>query len=117
MDLGLSAVVVGAISTVGSLMVALIQRAHKRTDEVLKAVARDNREDHRILQHQVSALTRSINKVEDLLIGHIRWHGEQGGHIGTVGGDPFAPGEATDLGSGEEQPQRRGSRRTVRRAG
>lgn len=87
MDLGVSAVVVGSISAVGSIIVAVIHTASKRQERALSQVREENREDHGLLQHQVGNLFRGLNRVEDLLTGHIRWHGNEGGSGGTIGRD------------------------------
>lgn len=65
MDLGLSGLLVGVISTVGGIIVALIQKFR-----------RENREDHDIVQQQIGHVYRAVTRVEDLVHDHIRWHGE-----------------------------------------
>jgi len=65
MDQGLAAVIVGLLTAVGGIIVALIQRAR-----------RENRDDHAIVSQQIAHVFRSLTRVEDLMHGHIRWHKE-----------------------------------------
>ncbi len=66
MDQGLSAVIVGLLTAVGGIIVALIQRAR-----------RENRDDHAVVSQQIAHVFRSLTRVEDLMHGHIRWHKEE----------------------------------------
>jgi hypothetical protein len=63
MDLGLSALLAGIVSAGGGIIVALIQRAR-----------RENSEDHRVVQQQLSHVFRAVGRVEDLMHGHLQWH-------------------------------------------
>jgi len=66
MDQGLAAVIVGLLTAVGGIIVALIQRARK-----------ENRDDHAMVSQQIAHVFRSLTRVEDLMQGHIRWHKEE----------------------------------------
>jgi len=65
MDLGLSAIIVGVISAVGGIIVALLQRTRV-----------ENRQDHQVAQQQIRHVFDAVGRVEELLHGHIRWHRE-----------------------------------------
>jgi len=64
-DQGLAAVMVGLLTAVGGIIVALIQRAR-----------RESRDDHAMVSQQIAHVFRSLTRVEDLMHGHIRWHKE-----------------------------------------
>ena len=64
-DNGLALVVVATITTVGGVIVALIQLLKK-----------ENREDHALVIDAIRSVYKSVGRVEDKVDKHLVWHAE-----------------------------------------
>lgn len=73
MDAGVSAVIVGVITAVGGVMVALIQRSR-----------RENRDDHALVMGAMRHMIRVVDRVDTKLDKHIDDH-ERGKFDGQSG--------------------------------
>ncbi len=83
MDMGLAAIVVALISTIGGIVVGFMQSFKKET----LSTRTENRLDHAVVQAQLRMLHKSVDRVGDRLETHIDGHGE-GGYGKTVGANP-----------------------------
>lgn len=72
MDVGVAAIVVALITTVGGIIVGFMQSFKK---EALSARV-ENRTDHAVVQAQLRMLHKSVDRVGDRLELHIDEHGE-----------------------------------------
>lgn len=72
MDMGVAAVVVACITTVGGIVAGFMQSFKKET----KAARVENREDHAVVQMQLRMIYKGLNKVDDKLDKHIHDHRE-----------------------------------------
>ena len=70
MDSALAAVVVATITTIGAVIVGLMQAFKKEAREAV----RNNNEDHAIVQQQLRMIFKTVNRVEDRVDGHLTWH-------------------------------------------
>ena len=72
MDSALAAVVVAVITTIGAIIVGLMQTFKKEAREAV----RNNNEDHAIVQQQLGMIFKSVSRVDDKLEKHITQHDE-----------------------------------------
>lgn len=74
MDMGIAAVFVAALTTIGGVIVALIQSSRK-----------ENREDHALVVEQLRHVYKAVVKVDEKVDRHLMWHVEtKEGNDGTV---------------------------------
>ena len=59
----LSAIIVALITTMGTVLVALVNILRK-----------ENRQDHNIVREKLEELRQDVKDVDDKLDGHISWH-------------------------------------------
>ncbi len=64
-DNGLALVMVAIVTTVGGIIVALIQLFKK-----------ENREDHALVMDAIRSVYKSVSRVEDKVDKHLVWHAE-----------------------------------------
>jgi hypothetical protein len=83
MDMGLAAIVVALISTIGGIVVGFMQSFKKET----LSTRTENRLDHAVVQAQLRMLHKSVDRVGDRLETHIDGHGE-GGYGKITGTNP-----------------------------
>ena len=72
MDSAFAAVVVATITTIGAVIVGLMQAFKKEAREAV----RNNNEDHAIVQQQLGMIFKSVSRVDDKLEKHIDHHAE-----------------------------------------
>lgn len=65
MDMGIAAVVVATLTTIGGVIVALIQSSRK-----------ENREDHALVVEQLRHVYKAVVKVDEKVDKHLLWHVE-----------------------------------------
>lgn len=63
MDTALAGIVVALITTVGTVMVA-----------ILSTLRKENREDHNIVRDKLQELRDDVKHIDDKLDDHISWH-------------------------------------------
>lgn len=63
MDFGVASIVVAAITTIGGILVAIIQRLRK-----------ENKQDHYTVRDILKDMREDIQNVDSKLDGHIEWH-------------------------------------------
>jgi hypothetical protein len=83
MDMGLAAILVAVITTVGGIVVGYMQSFKKETISTRV----ENRTDHAVVQAQLRMLHKSVDRVGDKLETHIERHGE-GVYGQTTGTNP-----------------------------
>jgi hypothetical protein len=83
MDMGLAAILVAVITTVGGIVVGYMQSFKKETISTRV----ENRTDHAVVQAQLRMLHKSVDRVGDKLETHIERHGE-GVYGKTTGTNP-----------------------------
>jgi biopolymer transport protein ExbB/TolQ len=66
MDAVLGGIVVALITTVGTIMVA-----------VLNTLRKENREDHNIVRDKLQELREDVKHIDNKLDDHITWHLDQ----------------------------------------
>ena len=67
-----AAIVVALISTIGVVLVGLMQLFKKEA----RANAKENREDHAIVSQQLRMIFKTVNRVDDKLEKHLDQHKE-----------------------------------------
>jgi len=67
-----TAIIVAVITTLGVVLVGLLQTFKKEARDN----AQENREDHAIVQHHFLMIFRSLNKVDNKLDKHLDEHAE-----------------------------------------
>ena len=72
MDMGLAAILVATITTVGGIVVGYMQSFKKETISTRV----ENRTDHAVVQAQLRMLHKSVDRVGDRLETHIDEHRE-----------------------------------------
>ena len=72
MDSALAAIVVATITTIGAVIVGLMQAFKNEAREAV----RNNNEDHAIVQQQLGMIFKSVSRVDDKLEKHITQHDE-----------------------------------------
>lgn len=82
MDMGVAAVLVALISTVGGIVVGFMQSFKKET----LSTRLENRTDHAVVQAQLRMLHKSLDRVGDRLETHFDEHRE-GVYGKTIGAD------------------------------
>ena len=70
MDISVASIIVAVITTLGGILVALIQQFRK-----------ENRQDHAIVVESLRHIFKSINQVDEKLNGHIASHGTDNGRV------------------------------------
>ena len=68
----LATIIVALISTIGIIIVGLMQLFKKES----RANAQENREDHAIVAEQLRMIFRSVNRVDEKLDKHLDGHAE-----------------------------------------
>ena len=68
----LATIVVALISTIGVIIVGLMQLFKKEAREA----AIENRQDHAIVQQQLRMIFKTVNRVDDKLEKHLDQHAE-----------------------------------------
>lgn len=68
----LATIIVALISTIGIIVVGLMQLFKKEA----RANAQENREDHAIVAEQLRMIFRSVNRVDEKLDKHLDGHAE-----------------------------------------
>jgi len=68
----LATIVVALISTIGIVVVGLMQMFKKEA----RANAKENREDHAIVSQQLRMIFKTVNRVDDKLEKHLDQHKE-----------------------------------------
>lgn len=68
----LATIVVALISTIGVVLVGLMQMFKKEA----RANAKENREDHAIVSQQLRMIFKTVNRVDDKLEKHLDQHKE-----------------------------------------
>ena len=68
----LATIIVALISTIGIIVVGLMQLFKKEA----RANAQENREDHAIVAQQLRMIFRSVNRVDEKLDKHLDGHAE-----------------------------------------
>ena len=68
----LATIVVALISTIGIVVVGLMQLFKKEA----RANAKENREDHAIVSQQLRMIFKTVNRVDDKLEKHLDQHKE-----------------------------------------
>lgn len=68
----LATIIVALISTIGIIIVGLMQLFKKES----RANAQENREDHAIVAQQLRMIFRSVNRVDEKLDKHLDGHTE-----------------------------------------
>lgn len=68
----LATIIVALISTIGIIVVGLMQLFKKEA----RANAQENREDHAIVSQQLRMIFKSVNRVDDKLDKHLDGHAE-----------------------------------------
>lgn len=68
----LATIIVALISTIGIIIVGLMQVFKKEA----RANAQENREDHALVAQQLRMIFKSVNKVDDKLDKHLDGHAE-----------------------------------------
>lgn len=63
MDAALAGIVVALITTVGTVMVA-----------ILNTLRKENREDHNVVRDKLQELRDDVKHIDDKLDDHISWH-------------------------------------------
>lgn len=66
MDTALGGIIVALITTVGAVMVA-----------VLNTLRKENREDHNIVRDKLQELREDVKHIDNKLDDHITWHLDQ----------------------------------------
>jgi len=66
MDAALGGIIVALITTVGAVMVA-----------VLNTLRKENREDHNIVRDKLQELKEDVHHIDNKLDNHITWHLDQ----------------------------------------
>lgn len=72
MDQGVAAVIVAGITAVGGVIVGFMQSFRKQQ----KAAVEENRQDHAIVQGQLSMIYRQVTRIDDKLEKHLEQHEE-----------------------------------------
>lgn len=67
-----AAIIVALISTIGVVLVGLMQLFKKEA----RANAKENREDHAIVSQQLKMIFKTVNRVDDKLEKHLDQHKE-----------------------------------------
>lgn len=76
MDMGIAAVIVAVLTTIGGVLVALIQSSRK-----------ENKEDHALVVEQLRTVYKAIVKVDEKVDKHLAWHIEtKEGNNGAIEG-------------------------------
>ena len=83
MDMGLAAILVALITTIGGIVVGFMQSFKKETISTRV----ENRTDHAVVQAQLRMLHKSVDRVGDRLELHIDGHRE-GGYGKITGANP-----------------------------
>jgi len=68
----LATIIVALISTIGVVLVGLMQMFKKEA----RANAKENREDHAIVSQQLRMIFKTVNRVDDKLEKHLDQHKE-----------------------------------------
>jgi hypothetical protein len=66
MDAALGGIIVALITTVGAVMVA-----------VLNTLRKENREDHNVVRDKLQELREDVKHIDNKLDDHITWHLDQ----------------------------------------
>lgn len=66
MDAALGGIIVALITTVGAVMVA-----------ILNTLRKENREDHNIVRDKLQELREDVKHIDNKLDDHITWHLDQ----------------------------------------
>ena len=72
MDMGISAVVVALITTIGGIVVGFMQAFRKDA----RIVREENRNDHAVVQLQLKLIHRAVGHIDEKLQNHIQDHRE-----------------------------------------
>lgn len=73
MDMATASVVVAAITAVGAIIVAFVQKSRK-----------ENHTDHAMVMNAVDRLSHTMDRVEGKVDSHIDWHLKEAAHGRTV---------------------------------
>lgn len=72
MDQGLAAIIVAAITAFGGVVVGFMQSFRRQQ----RAAVEENRQDHAIVQGQLSMIYRQVSRIDDKLEKHLDQHEE-----------------------------------------
>jgi hypothetical protein len=73
MDMATASVVVAAITAVGAIIVAFVQKSRK-----------ENHNDHAMVMNAMDRLSHTMDRVEGKVDSHIDWHLKEAAHGRTV---------------------------------
>jgi hypothetical protein len=73
-------IVVALITTVGGVLVALMQAFRKETRNASEARL-ENRDDHQVVQAQLKMIFGSVTRLDDKVDQHLNQHGVENGTI------------------------------------